>query len=240
MSTAIALDSLQAETLREAYRFRIAVAEEFEQLPVFSDAPYQAVEVLDALATEHEYLEPIPLYGDRVCYKLAARFSRDFACDFDSSRPLKERDKIKAYSMLRFCVSDSDTRRQALTAIDFDQHFPQFCTEPVAKNRPLYRNYYLSPPKLGVLRIDHGGEGHWKRILTAIQRDLQKHRSIPAYQKLIEDDGFELAVVTMFERKAKRISDELTDQLLLQRVPLRVLAVPELLNLISPPPLDSL
>jgi hypothetical protein len=242
MSTATKLDPLESTTLEYAFRYRHAVAALFEQLPIFADAPRTAAEVLDALATEHGYLESTPLFGQKTCYKLTPRFSRDFDCDFDTSRPLKERDKTKSYAMLRFCLADKEVKRQALTAFDFEQDFPQLCTGSVAKNKPLFRNYYISASesRLGVLRVDSGGEGHWKRILTAAQREVQKHNNIPAYQELINSGQFELCVATMFESKAKRIRDELADQLLLHRVPLRVLAIPELLNLISPPPLNSL
>ena len=242
MSIATELDSLQTATLGQAFRFRIPIPELFEKLPIYHDAPGQAAAVLESLASEHEYLERIPLFGKRLCYKLAARFSRDFpsVSDFDTSQPLKEADKLKSYAMLRFCLSASDVFREPLTAGDFEQHFPELYTGTAAKNKSIFRNYYRAPPRLGYLCVDSGGEGSWRRILTKAQRHLQNHRQISAYQTLIDNARFELGVVTTFETKAKRIRDELTEQMLLQRVPLRVLSVPELLNLDSPPPLDSL
>ena len=66
---------------------------------------------------------------------------------------------------------------------------------------------------------------------------MQKHRNIPAYRELIDSGFFELAVVTTFESKAKRLREELAEQTSLADIPLRVHAVPELIEFIAPPPL---
>ena len=77
MSIPAELDPLHTATLFQAFRYRIAVAKEFDRLPIYNDAPGQAAAVLESLATEHEYLEAItPIWpGDllQACRSFLSR-----------------------------------------------------------------------------------------------------------------------------------------------------------------------
>jgi hypothetical protein len=100
-------------------------------------------------------------------------------------------------------------------------------------------NYYVQTdpqPVLGFLRIDMAGSGRWDRVLAKCCEDARRHAQTASFCRLIEARRFEIALVTALPQKADRLSQALKSLDSLPAIPIRVASIPELVNLIAPPP----
>ena len=147
--------------------------------------------------------------------------------------PLSELAKIHNYAMLAFCLL-TDAHRERLTSAELQRHFP-------ALHRPgLPMSYYIDTtsgqPRLGFIRVDTGGHGRWDRVLAACRHDLETHWGHPGFQPFIRRQLFEITLITALPQKAQRLRDGLTSGDDWRASVIRIVAMPELLNLIAPPP----
>ncbi len=172
-----------------------------------------------------------PLYRNRRYYYLTPSGAESAGAPRHG--PLGEAAKARAYAMLRFCRSD-DASRQRLTAEDLQEHF-----------RELYRpgmsgGYYVDTsdgrwPRIGLLRVDFGGRGRWDRIVQRVRRDIEAHATERGFRPLLARQALEMAVVTALPQKAARIRQALAAHRDARRIPVRVIAMPDLLHLVMPP-----
>ena len=104
-------------------------------------------------------------------------------------------------------------------------------------------NYYTDTtgqvPRLGFLRVDTGGHGRWDRILAKCRDDLQEHALDAGFAPFIRQGMFEITLITTLPQKAQRIQHTVADWDEAARSLIRVAVVPELLNLIAPPPVRT-
>jgi hypothetical protein len=82
-------------------------------------------------------------------------------------------------------------------------------------------------------RVDAGHRGRWDRIVESVRVDIDEHCRHFGFRKLIDAGRFEITVLTIFKQKAKRIKESLNQHLDARRVPVRVVAIPELLPLVA-------
>jgi hypothetical protein len=136
-------------------------------------------------------------------------------------------------AMLKLCFSDVECQRRKLLSEDFSACFPDIQVD--SQNR---ENYYLLEGRIGYLRVDLGGRGRWDRIAAYCARDLARHETQPAFAPLMRDGFFEMTIVTCMPQKARRLRQLLARRPLHEVVAVDVVAFPELLNLISPPPIS--
>ena len=233
----VELDALEYAVLEQTYRFGLGLPEMAAFVVRLRNAKVTAHDLLDSLAAKG-YLGQAPLYGNRRYYFLDDRAHQEFDLDKSDMGPLKEREKVYRYAMLRLCL-ESNPPRRPLTRSDFKYHFPQlFDARPRGrqnsrKQQPRFRSYYLAGSRLGLLRVDFGGNGRYDRILAAVYRQFRTHQSMPPYAELITRDAFELAIVTAFRTKARRLMVDLANGT--TDTPITVHAVPEMREFIAPP-----
>lgn len=131
--------------------------------------------------------------------------------------------------MLRFCYL-SDRPRHRLTTHDLARSFPGL-------QRPgLPSGYYFDPAgsgRLGLARLDVGRHGRWDRVLQSLRADINDHIQQPVFKRLLEAGRFEITVITVFRQKARRIEEAWAQKKDACPVPLQVVALPELLPLIT-------
>ena len=100
-------------------------------------------------------------------------------------------------------------------------------------------NYYVdmsqSQPRLGFVRVDAGGRGRWDRVLAKCRNDLDTHSADAGFRNFIDRQAFEITLITALPQKARRLADSLSSMHDSGIRMIRVLAMPELLNLIAPP-----
>ena len=152
-------------------------------------------------------------------------------CGLDQRRagPLSEPAKLRAMAILQFCcLSGSPCHR--LTDEELTRSFPDVA-------RPgLPSTYYFNPDgsgRLGLARVDAGGRGRWDRVVHSLRQDIRDHFRQPGFQRLIRAGRFEITLLTVLRQKARRVCQSLSSAPEAHRVPCRVVALPELLPLIS-------
>ncbi len=191
-----------------------------------------------AQAVHDGYVNVAPLYRNRRYFyltQLGANSAATLASGINPPKrgPLSETAKMRAYAMLAFCCMH-DTARERLTAVEFQTHFPD-----------LYRpgmsgNYYIDTadkrPRIGLLRVDFGGRGRWDRIIGKVRHDIEGHFMDAGFRRLLGHELFEITIVTALPQKALRVRQTLASHRDAHRVPVRVVAMPDLLHLVMPPP----
>ena len=189
---------------------------------------------LDALVRRGD-LRHEPLTRSALCYVssrvVASRLGQESVSEYQ--RPLSIQEKLRRYAMLQFC-SMGDAKRSKLTAEEMSERF----SEMYRDGQPL--NYYVdntgTTPRLGFLRVDVCGRGRWDRIVAKVSDDLRRHLQFPLVRKLLNEDAFEVTVVTALSTKAKGIESALSEKKDVLPVPIRCVAMPEFVNIIRPPP----
>lgn len=225
--------------LEHLARYRLTVVAAMQQLPHFKRlGRKRTTAVLHQLCRSHE-IGAAPLYRNRQYFFLEERgFDRlAGALPQNDSRDrygsLSELAKIKNYAILVFCCL-SGRQRQRLMPADFHNCFPDLCRPGLAMN------YYVDTsgpqPRLGFIRVDTGGTGRWDRVLAKCLHDVTTHEAVPGFRPFIARQAFEVTLITPLLQKARRIA-ETVNKLDDPRANLiKVSAMPELLNLIAPPP----
>jgi hypothetical protein len=140
---------------------------------------------------------------------------------------------ITRYAFLAFCCLQGATRLK-LTREDQQQRFAELYRPARAEHYYLTHEY--AKPCLGFLRIDCGNVGRWDRIIAKVSDDLRSHLSLPFVRTLLDSQAFELTIITPLSQKARHIQTAMNDRRGALPVPVRCLAMPELINLIRPSP----
>jgi hypothetical protein len=239
-----ALDPLTYDVLDHIARYRIGVPEALVKTPPFADFSLKRVKrILHALTTADgdgaALLASAPLFANERYFYLT-RAGETAIGEPEAGQgahrragALSEVAKVRAYGVLAFCCL-ADRPRQRLTPEEFRQSFPGH------HRFGLPMSYYADREarRLGFVRVDTGGGGRWDRIAQKVREDAERHRMIPAFRDAITAGTFELAVVSATERKAGRLRVLFEEEPLSGGLPVRVQAVPRLIELIAPPPGD--
>lgn len=147
------------------------------------------------------------------------------------SGPLSDRAKIRAYALLLFCCNPTKLRHR-LEADELSSHFPNLHRSGMPST------YCFAPDgdrRITLVRVDAGQQGRWDRIISTVQKDVTQHLRTPGFRQLIDSNRFSIAVVTVLQRKAHRIAEALNTLPDFPRVPLEIVAHPELLHLTTTP-----
>ena len=220
--------AVAAAILEHVARHRLTVFEAVRRLPLTGMLPRKELKrQLQRLCREGQ-LGRASLYRHRTYYHLAAANDSDMA-----TGPLAETAKVRSYAMLAFCCLGR-AKRLKLSGEELEQHYPGLHEQ----GRPL--NYYVtasgSQPSLGFLRVDCGGRGRWDRVLAKCRDDVERHRVNPHVRPLIEQGLFEITVITALPQKAERLARAMAGWSGTPTGCVRLCVLPELLNLIAPPP----
>lgn len=214
--------------IEQVARYRLTVFPAVQRLPQFAESSPGVVKAALKLAQSQGWLASETLHGEARYWHLTAAGATKVGLPTERSGLLSEPAKFRAYAVLRFCWL-SDRPRHRLTQAELKRHFPEL-------DRPgLPSGYYLDPSgskRLGFLRLDTGHHGRWDRVLHTLREDIRDHGNLPAFARLVRADRFEITLVTVFPVKAARLRDALATSPEAQRLPVQVLAIPELLSLI--------
>ncbi len=140
---------------------------------------------------------------------------------------------ITRYAFLAFCCLQ-ETSRLKLTRQELQQRFSDLYRPGTMDHYYLTHEY--ATPCLGLLRIDCGNVGRWDRIVAKVSDDLRTHLSLPIVRSLLEAQSFELTIITPLPQKARHVQTEMDKRRGALPVPVRCVAMPELINLIRPSP----
>ncbi len=236
------LDELSMILLKHMERYRIGLTKFCWMAARTQQASITQTEVkttLIRLSRDAGYLARAPLFGSQSYFYLSRKYVRQSGgSDYvHHGRPLGEAEKLTAYAMLRTCFANGEPARRKLTAIDFEDHFPQLADElGVSHKSSKADRYYLAGDRLGYLRVDRGGRGRWDRVLGYCDRDITKHSGTPGCRQLVDSGFFELTLVTATSQKARRLRQAEFERPIHDKVTVHVLVVPELLHSLAPPP----
>jgi hypothetical protein len=118
-----------------------------------------------------------------------------------------------------------------LTAEELKRSFPTL-------HRPgLPSGYYFDPAgdgSLGLLRIDAAGKARWDRAMQSLRHDIGAHWLHTGFRQLVEATRFQITLVTVLPQKAARLRQAISQLHDARRVPIEVVAIPELLPLVMP------
>lgn len=153
--------------------------------------------------------------------------------DSGRDKPDSMRTTITRYAFLAFCCLQG-TPRLKLNHEDLQQRFPDLYRPASADHYYLTHEY--ATPCLGFLRIDCGNVGRWDRIVAKVSDDLRNHLSLPIVRTLLDSQSFELTIITPLPQKACQVQAEMDKRQAALPVPVRCVAMPELINLIRPSP----
>lgn len=222
--TASAIDAL----LEHVMRYRLTVFPAVQRLPAFAEAaPGRIKEVLKEARNRH-LIASNTLHGGANYWYLTATGAKQAGLPEERSGPLSEPAKLRAYAILQFCCLSKQFRHRLMPE-ELKRQFPEL-------DRPgLPSGYYLNPdgPKrLGFVRVDAGHHGRWDRVLQTLREDVREHAQQPAFARLAQAGRFEITLLTVFRTKAERLTDCLAASPEARRIPVNVLAVPDLLPLV--------
>ncbi len=209
-------------------RYRLTVFPALQRLPVL--AGFNPGQIKDVLKTarHQQWLASAPLHGGAKYWYLTAAGAQRCGVMERNSGPLSEPAKFRAYAMLHFCCLTEQSRHRLLPE-ELKRYFPEL-------NRPgLPTGYYLNPAErkpLGFLRVDTGHRGRWDRVLQTLREDIRDHLMQPAFARLAQAGRFEMTLATVLPAKAERITECLTALPESRRLPVKTVAIPELLPLI--------
>lgn len=175
------------------------------------------------------------LYGQSPCYWLTdeAIKSQILGNDFQHkyAGPMAEATKFRAFGMLTFCCC-GNTVRELLTRDELAQALPSLIRPGLSSS--FYREAALTG-RLGFARVDLNGTGRWDRIVQKVAQDGTRLWKDGSVRSRIANDEFELALITATARKAKHIETAWAELTHLRSIPIRVVAIPELIQLVGVP-----
>jgi hypothetical protein len=211
-------------------RYRLTDFTTLRRLPEFQHLKPGHLHQLLREGRRLQLMDSAPLYHGTRYWYLQAAGAAELALPAQRSGPLSEASKLRAYAMLRFCCW-SERPRCLLTAEELKQYLP------VAYRSGLPSGYYFDPSgrgNLGLLRIDATCKGRWDRLLQSVRQDIHSHFLSPAFRQFITAGRFEITIVTVLPQKASRIREALRSFPDARRVPVEIIAVPQLLPLTAP------
>jgi len=215
--------------LNHLARYRLTVFAVLERLPEFSAAGLREIKNVLRDCERQTLIGSAPLHHHAKYWYLETAGAKRCGLAEQRCGFLSEPAKLRALAMLQFCCL-SDRPRHRLTADDLARSFPSL-------QRPgLPSGYYFDPVgsgRLGLARLDVGRRGRWDRVVQSLRADISDHLHQPVFKRLIEAGRFEITVLTVFRQKARRIEEALAQRKDAGAVPLQVVALPELLPLIT-------
>jgi hypothetical protein len=218
-----------ATIVNHVARYRLSVFNAIERLPCFIEVGAKRVKDILAECRSRSLLESAPLHHGAKYWYLGQSCTEQHKMSPERIGPLSEPAKLRALAILRFCCL-SDRPRHRLLADELRASFPDVA-------RPgLSDGYYFDSQgsgRIGLIRVDAGRRGRWDRVIQSLREDVDNHVHCPGFRKLIQAGRFEITVLTVFRQKAQRISDSLAQHPDTRRTALQVVAMPELLPLLS-------
>jgi len=142
-------------------------------------------------------------------------------------RPLSDTSLARSLGVLTFCHGSKS--RSLITQEELETYFPKMFRHGLPAG-----HYIDATPeftRLGNVRVD-GGQSKSNRIVARTQRSIQKYEQQAGFHELIHDGRFELTWIVPTQPKQQRLAEAL-HPLCDSGVHLKVIAIPELLNIVA-------
>ena len=215
--------------LQHIARYRLTMFAALEQLPELSEFGPRSVRYALRACERQAYVCSATLHGGAKYWCLDRRGAEHCGLGDGRIGHFSEPAKLRAAALLRFCCL-SDRPRHLLLPSEIERSFPS-----------LYRagmpsGYYFDPEgpgRLGLARVDMGRRGRWDRVIQSLRQDVTQHLHRPGFRNFIQAGRFELTVLTVFRQKAQRLQTALSTLRDARRLPIHVVAIPELLPLVA-------
>jgi hypothetical protein len=215
------------EIFEHVMRYRMTTREVLHRR-FFSDSELNAVTKVTSRLADHGFLNRYELYPNRSYFTLGAKSASFLGISARKTRDLGPMAKAVEFGVLSFCCLTEEIRER-LTVSELTQRHPDLLLSGVDNS-----HYYLDRDgditRLAYLRVDLGGSV--EHILRKCRSDLAARMAHPAFDRLVHNDRFLIALVTGREEKAVRLREATAG---LNNWPLRfrVEAVPELVELVT-------
>lgn len=144
-----------------------------------------------------------------------------------SPSPLSDISLARSLGILTFCHGSKS--RSLLTSKEIQVYFPNVFRHGLPAGHYIDATPQLT--RLGSVRID-SGQSKINRIVTRTQRGIHKYERQSGFRELIQDGNFELTWIVPTHPKQRRLAEAL-HPLTGSGVHLKVVAVPELLNVVA-------
>lgn len=144
-----------------------------------------------------------------------------------SRRPLSDTSLARALGILSFCHGSES--RSLVTRTEIARYFPSIFRHGLPAG-----HYVDATPqftRLGNIRVD-AGPSRISRIVNRTQRSIHNYEQQSGFRELIRDGNFELTWIVPTHPKQRRVADAL-HPFTGSGVRLRVIALPELLNVVA-------
>lgn len=215
--------------LNHLARYRLSVMEAVERLPEFVSWRTRRIKAVLRTCERQSLIRSSWLHQGVRCWCLAPAGAAYCGLPAERSGKLSESAKLRAFGLLQFCCLGDETRRR-LSNAELIHAFPHL------PSAGLPNGYYFDPTgcgRLGLARLDAHRQGRWDRSLQCLREDIDRHWQEPGFRRLIQAGRFEITLLTVFPEKASRLSAALAEHRDASRMPVRCLALPALLPLIT-------
>lgn len=142
-------------------------------------------------------------------------------------RPLSVTSLARALGVLTFCHGSKS--RSLVTTPEMEAYFPKLFRHGLPAGH--YVDVSPQSTRLGNVRVD-AGQSKISRIVTRTQRSIQKYERQEGFRELIRKGDFELTWIVPTHPKQQRLAEAL-HPLTGSGVHLKVIAIPELLNIVA-------
>jgi len=195
--------------LEHLRRFHLTTAEVLHRL-FFPDSQLNAVRKVTARLVREKKIRPCPLFEQRKYFVLTPGQAARMGEDRSIGTPFQTQGLVNAYGVLHFAI---ETGTQPFTKKEFEEKFPELVIRGV-----IARNYYIdteptdAAPKvrLGFVIVDYGTSP--LTIRKKVHKVTARAYTLPRFARLIQNDGFVVAIVAPFETKAEHIKAVLADE----------------------------
>jgi hypothetical protein len=216
------------QILQHVARYRLTTFAALQQLPAFEDQGPRHIRYALRDCERQDLLRCDTLHPGSRYWFLGERGLERLQRE-GTSRPFSEHAKLKAAALLHFCCLSSNTRHLLLPE-EIEGGFPSIF-------RPgLPHGYYFDPTddgRIGLARVDNSRGGRWDRPLQSLRQTIADHWHRTGFHDLIQAGRFEITLLTILPRKARRLKQAVASLPDTRRVPIQIKAIPELLPLLG-------
>jgi hypothetical protein len=209
--------------LTDVRRYHLTLNEVLHE-KFFAGVSANAVEKVTGRLAREGWLAQHPFPRGRVYFTLSAQAARWLGEDPKIARAFGPQALARAYGVLAFCLRRRVTK---FTREEFAELFPDL-HEPGLPASSYYLDEEGGDRRLGMVIVDQGARVD--RLARKVQETVERRARLPAFQKLIDERRFVVAVATSSPRKCADLTGALRE-LPPTNAWYRVEALPELIDL---------
>jgi hypothetical protein len=215
------------EIFEHVMRYRLTTREVLQRL-FFADSELNAVTKVTSRLVKDGFLNRYDLYPSRAYFTLGRKSASFLGVAYKKTRELGPLSKAREFGVLSYCCM-TERLRERLTVHELSQKHPELLQGGLDNS-----HYYLDNDgevtRLAYIRVDLGGSVD--HILRNCRDDIAERLRFDAFEHLMNNGRFAIAIVTARAEKVEKIR-EATNERQDWPVAFRVEAVPELVELVT-------